>query len=112
MRSGTGRDTSATEPDAGRRHAAPTRKTRTPGRNLRALPAIVRFLWRGTRGYRLRPWASPYLRWRIETYWGWHAEQIDARSFWAFSWGQRRPLWRFLLWASDMASQQNNRLHS
>ena len=33
-----------------------------------------------TRGYRLRPWRSPYLRWRIETYWGLHADRSDSAS--------------------------------
>src|SRR6266446_6098144 len=28
----------------------------------------LRFLWNATRGNRLRPWRSPYLRWRLETY--------------------------------------------
>jgi len=37
---------------------------------------VLRFLWRASRGYRLRPWNSPYLRWRIETYSGLHAEHI------------------------------------
>ena len=37
---------------------------------------MIRILWRLTRGYRLRPWRSPYLRWRIETYWGLHAGEI------------------------------------
>jgi hypothetical protein len=110
MTSGTGRDTSATEPVPGL--SAPTFSPRTPWHDLKAFPGIATFLWRATRGYRLRPWASPYLRWRIETYWGWHADQIDARSFLTFTLRQRRALWRFLLWAGSMASQQNNRLHS
>jgi hypothetical protein len=109
MTSGTGPDTSATEivRPRGARAAAPAF-----WRELKALPAIARFLWRSSRGYRLRPWASPYLRWRIETYWGWHADQIDARRFWAFTWRQRRELWRFLQWAAGMASQQHHGLHS
>ena len=38
------------------------------------------FLWRATRGHRLQPWRSPYLRWRVETYTG------DARrSTWECS---------------------------
>jgi hypothetical protein len=52
------------------------------------------------------------LRWRIETYWGWHADQIDARKFWTFTWRQRRELWRFLRWAAGMASQQHHGLYS
>lgn len=109
MTSGTGPDISATEfgpPRRSRPAASPTFWS-----ILKALPAIATFLWRASRGYRLRPWASPYLRWRIETYWGWRADQIDARKFWIFTWQQRRQLWQFLLWAAGMASQQDNRLH-
>jgi hypothetical protein len=61
---------------------------------------MLRFLLRATRGYRLRPWKSPYLRWRIETYWGLHAGEIGFRDFWRFVWKQRRDLWRFLKWAA------------
>lgn len=109
MTSGTDRDTSATE--RAQQHRARTAAPHTLWSELKTLPAIARFLWRSSRGYRLRPWASPYLRWRIETYWGWHADQIDARRFWAFTWRQRRELWRFLLWAGSMALQQDHRLH-
>ena len=55
--------------------------------------------WQLARGYRLRPWRSPYLRWRIETYWGLHAEDIDFASFWKFAWGHRKELLRYLRWA-------------
>jgi hypothetical protein len=61
---------------------------------------MLAVLWRLTRGYRLRPWRSPYLRWRIETYWGIHAGAIGFREFWAFAWRQRRDLARYLRWAS------------
>jgi hypothetical protein len=61
---------------------------------------VIAFLWKATRGYRLTPWRSPYLLWRIETYWGLHPEQIDARQFRRFSWEHRGELWRFLKWAS------------
>ena len=59
----------------------------------------MRFLWRATYGYRLRPWRSPYLRWRIETYSGIHAGDIGFREFWRFIWTTRRELARFLAWA-------------
>ena len=64
---------------------------------------MIRFLWTSTKGYRLRPWASPYLRWRIETYWGLHAEDITPRDFWRFLWERRAELYRFLRWAGRMA---------
>lgn len=63
---------------------------------------MLRFLWHATRGYRLLPWRSPYLRWRIETYWGWEAEKIGPRQFWSFLWRRRAELLRFLRWAARM----------
>ena len=40
-----------------------------------------RIAWRLSKGYRLRPWRSPYLRWRIETYLGVHADHITTSDF-------------------------------
>jgi len=54
------------------------------------------------RGYRLRPWRSPYLRWRIETYSGIPAERVTREVFWKFLWNERRDLWRFLEWGAEM----------
>jgi hypothetical protein len=64
---------------------------------------VIPFLWHATKGYRLRPWASPYLRWRIETYWGLHAEFITPPEFRRFIWSHRSELLRFLRWAGRMA---------
>lgn len=61
---------------------------------------MLRLLWRLTRGYRFTPWRSPYLRWRMETYWGYHAEQISFADFWRFAWQRRADLWRYARWAS------------
>jgi hypothetical protein len=63
---------------------------------------MIRVLWRLSRGYRLRPWRSPYLRWRIETYSGVHAEEITFAQFCSFAWRQRRELARYLRWAERM----------
>jgi len=63
---------------------------------------MIRIAWRLSKGYRLRPWRSPYLCWRIETYWGLHADRITARDFFQFTWRQRRELMRFLDWAERM----------
>ena len=60
---------------------------------------MLRVLWRLSRGYRMNPWRSPYLRWRMETYWGLHAEQIGFADFWRFVWQRRADLWRYLRWA-------------
>ena len=63
---------------------------------------MLTLLWRMSRGYRLRPWASPYLRWRIETYSGLHAESITFGDFWHFVWKTRGDLVRYLRWADRM----------
>lgn len=63
---------------------------------------MLRLLWRFSKGYRFRPWASPYLRWRIETYWGLHADLIEFADFWRFAWTRRSDLVRFLRWAERM----------
>jgi len=63
---------------------------------------VIGFLWRSAKGNRLRPWRSPYLRWRIETYWGLHAERITPAEFRSFLWNHRRELLRFLHWAAKM----------
>ena len=59
-------------------------------------------VWRASRGHRLRPWNSPYLRWRIETYWGLPAETITPATFRRFVWRHRSELLRFLDWAARM----------
>jgi hypothetical protein len=64
----------------------------------------LRFLWTATRGYRLRPWRSDYLRWRLETFTGKHAEEVGVGDFWRFLVGERGQLLRFLRWLAEMRS--------
>ncbi len=64
--------------------------------------APFRFLWDATRGYRLRPWRSPYLRWRIETYSGLHADTMTAKQMATVIWRDRRQFLRFLLWTHQV----------
>jgi hypothetical protein len=63
---------------------------------------ILRFLWNSSRGYRLTPWRSPYLRWRIETYSGMKMDTVGFLAFWEFLWRERASLGRFLKWAGEM----------
>ena len=63
---------------------------------------MIRFLWRASKGHRLTPWRSPYLCWRIETYWGLHADRIARADFLRFMWQRRADLLRFLRWAARM----------
>ena len=46
----------------------------------------VRFWWKASAGHRLRPWKSPYLRWRVETFTGIPAETLRLRDF-VGAWG-------------------------
>lgn len=63
---------------------------------------MIGLLWRLSKGYHLTPWRSPYLRWRMETYWGAPSEEIDFRAFWRFTWQHRADLARYLRWAESM----------
>lgn len=68
------------------------------------MTAALRFLWHATRGHRLRPWRSEYLRWRLETFTGKHAENVRARDFWLFLKAERRQIFRYLRWLGEMRS--------
>jgi len=69
----------------------------------------LRFLWNATRGYRLRPWRSPYLRWRIETYSGKRAETLTAGSVLSFLWATRWELLSFLHWTGTVQREARKR---
>ncbi len=69
----------------------------------------LRFLWNATRGYRLKPWRSPYLRWRVETYSGQHADALTARSILHFAWARRGELLSFLAWTHDLEREAHKR---
>ena len=60
---------------------------------------MIRILWRMLKGYRLRPWRSPYLRWRIETWSGIDAAGITPGEFFRFCLEHRADLLRYLKWA-------------
>jgi hypothetical protein len=67
-----------------------------------ALFEPIRFLWNATRGARLMPWRSAYLRWRIETYSGKWAEKMTAGEMLGFMWQERWELLRFLFWTGSV----------
>lgn len=78
-----------------------------PKVTLKKMIEGMRFLWRATKGYRLRPWRSPYLRWRLETYSGKRAEAVSLKDFWALAWGEKRQAARFLRWLGEMRQIAN-----
>lgn len=71
--------------------------------------APLRFIWNATRGHRLAPWRSDYIRWRVETYSGQKAETLTMRSVMAFAWAWRGELVRFLLWTGQLERQAKKR---
>ena len=66
------------------------------------MPNALSFLWNATRGHRLRPWRSEYIKWRIETYSGMKAETMSARDVMRFAWKEKRALLQFLVWTGKL----------
>ena len=71
--------------------------------------SALRYYWVAAKGYRLRPWKSPYIRWRMETYFGIAAAELDARRFFRLLWRERAQLERFLRWAEERRRHQRSR---
>lgn len=70
---------------------------------------ILRFLWNATRGHRLTPWKSEFLRWRIETYSGKPAETLTGKDMWRFCWSSRWELLSFLAWTGALEREARKR---
>jgi hypothetical protein len=64
--------------------------------------AAIRFVWNATRGNRLRPWRSEYLKWRIETYSGMKADEIQPGDMARFVWREKWKLLHFLKWTGQI----------
>lgn len=64
------------------------------------MPEWIRFCWNATRGYRLRPWRSPYVLWRVETYTGRKAEAVRLADLARLLWKERPQVIRFARWLS------------
>jgi hypothetical protein len=72
--------------------------------------APLRFIWNATRGHRLAPWRSEYIRWRVETYSGKPAETLTARDVFGFMWEQKWELMSFLFWTGRMEREARKRV--
>ncbi len=70
--------------------------------------AAVRYFWITAAGYRLRPWRSPYLRWRLETYFGSKAQANSAGEFLGLLWRERAHLNAFLDWVEERRAARRN----
>jgi len=53
------------------------------------------------RGYRLHPWDSPYMRWRLETFLGKEAQNPSAAQFMKVLWKYRHQMQNFVDWAAE-----------
>src|SRR5215471_1539648 len=71
--------------------------------------APLRFIWNATRGHRLAPWRSEFLRWRVETYSGKRAETLKARDVIGFMWTERWELLSFLVWTGRVQREARKR---
>jgi hypothetical protein len=60
----------------------------------------LRYYWIIAKGYRLRPWASPYIQWRLETFFGKDAAGLTAGKFFSLMWRERARMERFLEWVA------------
>ena len=69
----------------------------------------LRFLWNATKGHRLAPWRSEYLRWRVETYSSKAAETLRARDIFGFMWASKWELLNFLLWTGQVQKEARRR---
>ncbi len=70
---------------------------------------ILRTYWVLSRGHRLAPWRSPYLRWRLETYFGIPADKVSAGVFLTLMWRERGRMAEFLRWAEERQREQSRR---
>jgi len=71
--------------------------------------SALRYYWISAKGYRLRPWQSPYLRWRLETFFGKEAAEMEAGKFFRLLWRERARMRRFLEWADERRREQRRR---
>ena len=68
----------------------------------------IRYYWIISKGYHLRPWQSPYIQWRLETFFGKGAADLDGRKFFRLIWTERVRLKRFLGWVAIRRGTQRS----
>lgn len=75
--------------------------------SLQHMLTALRYYWITAKGYRLRPWESPYLQWRMETFFGPAAANLTAGKFFSYMWQERARIRRFLAWVAEMHRDKN-----
>lgn len=71
----------------------------------------LHYYWIVTRGYRLQPWNSPYLKWRMETFLGREADNMTAGKFFRIAWKYRDQMRNFVDWAAERRRVQRQIRH-
>jgi len=66
----------------------------------------MHYYWIAAKGYRLRPWKSPYIQWRLETFFGQDAADLDAGKFFHLMWRERHRIECFLNWVAQRRAAQ------
>jgi hypothetical protein len=68
--------------------------------------SALRYYWTTSKGYRMHPWDSPYVRWRMETFYGAAAANLDRRKFLHLMWRDRERIVHFLDWVAQRRRAQ------
>jgi hypothetical protein len=69
----------------------------------------LHYYWIISKGHRFRPWTSPYIQWRMETFYGHDAADFSAGTFFRLMWRERARMRRFLGWVADQRERQHSR---
>src|SRR5260370_11523995 len=69
----------------------------------------LQYYWNAARGYRFKPWESPYVRWRFETFLGKEAADLTAAKFFHLPSKYREHLQRFVYLAAERQRFQRRR---
>jgi hypothetical protein len=69
----------------------------------------LRYYWIVSKGHRFRPWMSPYIQWRMETFFGHDASELTAGKFFSLMWRERARMERFLAWVGDQRDRRRSR---
>ena len=85
-----------------------SRLTGTLSERMKRLREALRLYWIGAAGYRLRPWKSPYLRWRLETFLGREAANPGPLQFLRLLWRERVRLRSYLDWVAERRAAQHS----
>ena len=90
-------------------HLLEFRRAQTDAAPAPRMLTALRYYWIISKGYRLRPWKSPYLQWRMETFFGPAAANLTAGKFFSYMWMERARIRRFIAWVAEMRREEKRR---